>query len=453
MLDPTPIVGRIGWISGSKNWPGSPDCFQRDSEISSRSDWSWKLRDQSFLNIISDPASKHCAPERVRKTMSSGSLLNANYVMVAGIAVHKSALGIPYLQFSNGFMIGSFGDYFGSGSLEHVNPGFRWVSQCLPVLTQNPIKCRDSITYQVSDSRSNVTFQAQSAGCSLTLPTTSTPTGAIKDQRAGRACTEFQEPGKTTLLFGAVGNNSALNLYDLMHGDANSDYNSKLPLSTSFQAAENTQANREAREHRKKIVEDFQLHYPSGYGVICDVDIEPSIGYKLLTLTSQDAAYAGGEHSARLAVYGGERCEPALQKGGRIQDLQSFLRMDEALAAGAGAAASLLRGPEANLTSLMESMNLGWALETNSFFEDSKNTFEDTLGVASAIALGMQWGSSSSSTDLNITNGELAMARTRVGSKDTKTILCILPSVFTALILIFLAVDELRRSRSENNQR
>jgi hypothetical protein len=373
--------------------------------------------------------------------------------MVAGLAVHNTALGLPYAQFSTGFVVGEFGEFFGSSNIQYVNPGFHWVSQCLPVLTRNPVQCRHSVTYEVNNDKSNVTFHGNSTDCSLTLPTTFTSTGTVKDQRAGRPCSGSQEPGKMTLLFGAVGNNSALNLYDFMHGDVNSEYNSKEPLDFSFEPSGDTAAKREAIEHRKKAIESFQSHYPSGYGVTCEVNVEPSIGYRLLTLTSEDAIYAGGQHSARLAIYGGESCKPALQNGSRIEDLQFFLRMDEALAAGAGATASLLSGAEANLTSLMESMDPRWGFKTRSYFDDSTNTFEDTLGVASAVAIGMQWGSSSSAISFNITNGKLAMARTRVGSKDAKTILCILPSLFTALILTFLAVDEHRRSRSEKNQR
>jgi hypothetical protein len=368
-------------------------------------------------------------------------------LMVAGVAVDKSALGLPYSQWKDGRVLGNFDDIFGTGTLEHESSSFHWATQCLPVLTRNPVRCRQSVTCEVNQNSSYVTFYANSTGCSLILPITKSPNESIADERAGVACSGSRSPGKTTLLFGAVGNNSAQNLYDYMHMDYSANYT---PFD-NLENMDNTAEVRKARTERNNVTEFFRSHYPNGYGVTCDIDVEPSIGFRLATLTSVDAQAGGWDHSSRLSIQAGKSCEPILEKGGRIQDLQSYLRKDETLAAGAGAAASLLNGTEANLTTLMESINQNWSPGKTAFFDDSTSAFEDNLGVASALAIGMHWGSTYVDQTYNFTNGKLARARTRVGSKDAKAIFCILPSVFTAIILAFLAFDEYRRSGLEKN--
>lgn len=443
-------MGQLAFISGVNDWPGSPECFERISSKPNQTDWFWTQGNETFLRIAPESGLRHCAADRALKTMSSKSLLHGKYVMVGGIAIHNTALGLPFFQYTTGVVAALFGEIFGSqGNLEHLNVGFHWMRQCLPVLRHNPVQCQRPVTYEVNDGNSNVAFYTDSKDCALKLPIASMSNGMIKDQRAGKACPSSQVPGKTTLLFGALGNNSALDLYDFMHGDINSDYNSKKPLNWGWDATDDaTVEQKTAIEHRKNVVKTFWSEYPNGYGITCDIDIEPSIGWRMLTLSSVDATVDGMEHSARLAVFGNEDCEPILQNGSRLQALQTFLRSDENLAAGASATASLLSGVESNLTPLMESMLPGWGSQNDSFFGNSKNTFEDTLGVASAIAVGMHWGSTPSEEQFNITNGILAMARTRVGSKDAKAILCILPLVFTALILTFLAIDEHRLSNT-----
>jgi hypothetical protein len=419
------MVGTLGNYIGPDQdpryvWPLGSQCFDQDRSNSSYLDWSWRLKNGSIISKVANPEYFHCPPERVKKTLQeSKDVIAAKVLNIAGIAADRSALGLPFFQDGSGYMVQSFERTFGTKGLDRKSRGFRWASQCLPVLTDNPVQCRHDADYSFNGNVTNVTFHGHSEKCSLTIPVSiESEEGQeyINSAGAARACPGPHEPGKVDLLIGAVGL-AAVKLFQVKQ------YNEMPPQDTND-----------------------TVPWVEIYGFSCQIDIEPTIGFRLVNLSTVEQGRQQN-HSSRFSISSPsrERCTPVLQNGQSLQDLQAFLRFEEVLASGAGASALLLD----NWNTLSEVLSNRYSDDAKgSFFPSSTNAFEDLLGLASAIGIGMHWGSSVNMiTDqpFRITNGRLTMIRARVGKKDTKAIMCIFPSALTAILLILLAADRHRR--------
>lgn len=113
---------------------------------------------------------------------------------LGGVQVATSAIGTPFNSFA--YFDISFGNW---GTTFGLSPLFEYATTCFPVLTSNPVTCRQAGTVTVG--QNEVTVEAE--GCKISTPVFSVDPSKEGAGSAG-VCTDGQDVGHATIVLGAV---------------------------------------------------------------------------------------------------------------------------------------------------------------------------------------------------------------------------------------------------------
>lgn len=314
----------------------------------------WQMSNGSFLNVNTS-WSEDVLSSPIRQVQNLlGNYLQTpvGYAYAAeGVAVGNGAIGTPYSLSGGGYpsALGLWGSKYGATRLLQSS------IICSPVLTSNPVKC-DKMG-NITSSTNNLTVEVE--GCRIESPIFGANPRIDSASSLG-ACSHDQPMGKATIVIGSV--------YAHATRLANSMVDS---LPAPLEAA--------------------------GYAVSCTVDIQPSLGFRLMNysriVTDDDPLGLSG--NSFVIESSGQSCTPNTASG-PVQ-LTSFIS-ESMLATGAAASWQLLSenayrdGWWNLLWHIVQSTGGQDDLPSDFHFNDSRNPLEDALSLASGIALGNFWG-------------------------------------------------------------
>ncbi len=392
----------------------NPDCFF----VGSYSDggwWAWELENGTWITLnVGD--SVNCSAHYVQPLLANLNSTPSGFAYLQGtVPVSKNATGVPYDVFSGGFSR-SFGPlslgYYGG------NPMFLWATQCLPSVTQNPVSCQRTLDVVYN----NYTLSINGSNCNGFF--SGLPSNALAGSTYYTVCTEDRKPGLATILLAAT-NGFAAELADMM-------------LDPQF-VFESDQM--------------FDENQTSIYGVECNVDVAPTVSLKRLNYSRLNSVEGfDPDIASQVTVADDPTC--ASDSNSASPYLSKL-----ALATGASASWELLN--EATSEDWFDTLSTAASVLNNTLdltpdgepirnfiFNNSKNPLEDAFGLASAIALSIQWGtnlpSTSESSDLlgsqivKYSGGKAALSGVRVGPGKWWAVVFIIPSCYAITMLGYL---------------
>lgn len=250
------------------------------------SSWSWQLPDASYLGV-NWTASIKCESENITTVLSA--FISKYYLYayaIGGLLVDRAAVGAPIDPQGN--PAGEFGTI-------NRHPDFQWATQCLPSLTNNPVRCRAA-----HEAEFNITIKSigiRVGGCNATnslLKVDPTVHGAT----VFAVCPNEKKIGSLSLVFGAV--NDATILWATRMQDHNFNI-----TETSYDSL-----------NRSRI----------SYAVKYSVDIAPSISYRQMTLARRTGYLTGMVENFLYHIIGNSSasCTPKDPSGANIP-LSTFL--------------------------------------------------------------------------------------------------------------------------------
>ena len=322
---------------------------------------------------------------------------------VQQFAVDPLAIGVPFALYGGGFPV-ELG-LWGPGSESF--PLLQDLVGCFPVLISNPVQCTrtGNLTASVHE------IITESNQCRITSPIyTVDPTS--KPASSLGACTHNQTVGKATLVIGAV--------YE--HADFLAEVMNDKDFASS---STNTK-----------------------YVVSCEVDKAPSIGFRMVNfsrITDVTGDYGAFSLDGVTFVIQGsdQECVP-MSTVGPLQ-VSDFIT-DSMLATGAAASWQILSEG---------AYRDGWwntlyyaATQRNDIidndniyhldFNNSRNSLENALGLASGIALGSFWGAVGE-TPYYYWDVTASIQGLRIGPGHTWALVYIVPQLYVIGLLLYLA--------------
>ena len=384
------------------------DDFSFDFYVSPNyyGDWfNWALSNGSYLNLNTSMKKFHYSTSAVRMVpqyIDAPSPLGFPYA-VQEFVVDPLAIGVPLAVYGGGFPV-SLGPWApGSEGF----PLLQYLVGCFPVLISNPVKC--TRTGNLTASAHEIITESNL--CRITSPIytvdpTSQPASSLG------ACTHDQPIGKATLVIGSL----------YQHADFLAEVmNDKTFASSSTNTS---------------------------YVVSCEVDIAPSIGFRMANfsrITDETADGGGfGEDGATFVVRGSDQACTPMSKAGPLQI--SDIITDSMLATGAAASWQILfegayRDGWWNRLWYAAMQRNDTIHNDNSYhldFNDSRNSLEDVLGIASGIALGSFWGAMDGTPyyDYDVT---ASIQGIRIGPGKTWALVYIVPPFYVIVLLLHLA--------------
>ena len=362
--------------------------------------YTWQTPDGSYLALNTTGAGAlayQCPTGVVQPTFQdifSGP--HTFEYMMGGVPVSSWAAGVPY---SNA---GGFGKAFGSSWYSNWGSTalLEWATQCLPVVALSPVNCRTAGNVSIGENN-NLTV----AYGNCTIPS---PRLAVnpKNQSASVSgmCTEGQRVGTGDIMFGSVGLQAGL----LATAMGDTEFNG------------------------------------TSYAVACSIDVAPTLTYRLLTYSRIETS-EGQYYAQKYSVTAASRdlCTPQIvdQEGRPISDPPSLSADDIALTNGAAAAWQLLQENQYfdGFWPTLSDVALNWVSPYEPIFNNSANQLEDSLGLASAIALGRYWGLLVDMPSGGYSfNGKMGSTGQRVGPGEAWAVIYILPSLASIFYIIFL---------------
>ncbi|PVH70892.1 hypothetical protein DL98DRAFT_617346 [Cadophora sp. DSE1049] len=157
--------------------------------------FSWTLPDGTLIGLDQNITNlrSYCSPRPAIDLLTTGiaQILpsDAAYVLEDTL-ITQSAIGMPWDSDLVDYVFGA-----------QRTPEFRWTSRCLPLLTKNPVSCKQGGTVTVSET--NRTLTVSNGDCTVT-------SNALRVQPSTNAatvmgaCTENHDVGTATILIGAV---------------------------------------------------------------------------------------------------------------------------------------------------------------------------------------------------------------------------------------------------------
>jgi len=375
------------------------DCLLM-TNASSNTTFAWKL-DETYLSLNTSNGA-FCGPAAVSSILQSKTvwLEEISAYAIGGVTVDPTAVGVPF-DLHTGLT-----NIFGAGLSSELQDQLQWSENCLPVLNSNPVQCMAA--GNVSIGQNEVTVSA--GDCTVTTPIYSVDP-QTQGASASGVCTQGQDIGKATIVIGSVNDHAVLLAQFMMDDD-------------SFSSSQDQ------------------------YSVLCSVDIRPTIGlrkviYQQLDATA-DASNSGTASGFYIIGDPSLGCNPVAipwPSGSNSSSLPlSAFLTNTALATGASASWNWLnegRYQDGWLAGLFNSRTWAGGSYDGQVFNNSKNPLEDTLGAASAVALGSFWGGSVG-YQFRVVSGISQFNGLRIGPGIPWAVVYALPSLFTAGLLIYL---------------
>jgi len=202
-VDPCPFVG----------------CLIVDDD-NSPSEFAWKISNGSTLAVNTIRGRIWCEPQLAKRVLLGpiSDQFAQNYAyQVGGVAIGRDAVGIPVANDYDLTVV--FGAGLSNSSLTHL----RQSTNCVPVLSKNPVQCQ--VTGNVIVSQNFMTVDA--GGCIVSNPVYAVDPNTQGASTAG-ACTDNHDVGTATIVIGSV-NSHASALAGLMDGlDYNPEHNATM---------------------------------------------------------------------------------------------------------------------------------------------------------------------------------------------------------------------------------
>jgi hypothetical protein len=385
-----------------------------------------------------------------------GSINTANPEHVAyarnGVGIQRTAIGAPEILYTDIPKPAGVLNRL-SGSIESSN--LRSVSHCLPVMTTNPVKCRPggTITYKAGKSQNVPDDQAifyalsvDAGGCNFTQANSEDPNGPFGIM-VSRLCPTWNNVGQGTVAMGATG------IISLTLAAAVGD--------ETF-LAQNAQKYEGMRNGTIKGV---------SYAVSCDIDVQPTIKWRTLTLELQQGQLTTTPSYSKL-ISGVDGCE-----GNNATNY----KLGNGYAGGAVAAlvpplsegrfwngmTNAIFNSALNVTDTSDRYS-NLASWTNLIrkapygFERSTNALEDVLGLTAGITMSQMntLDSIEPGSPLKDTvefyppvSGNATFACTRVGSGNRSALIFTLPPLLAMVIALYLLFAVPRRPTAYKTSR
>ncbi|KAJ4289707.1 hypothetical protein N0V90_011036 [Kalmusia sp. IMI 367209] len=389
-----------------------------------------------------------------------GSINTINPAHVAysrnGVGIQSSAIGTPEIFYTD------FPDLVepSEGSLGHhkINQtNLRTVSQCLPVMATNPIKCRPGgkVTFK-SDIPQNTRddeavyhqISVDAGGCNFTQANAQDPNGAFGIM-VSRVCPTWNNVGKGTVALGAT------NIIALTLAASVGDTDFLAKHADSYEAM------------KAGVAKNLT------YAVSCDIDVRPTIKWRTLTLELQTGTLTTTPSYSKL-ISGVDGCDSATGN-------QANWTLGNGYAGGAVAALvpplsegrywngmlNTIFNQALNVTDTSDRYSTvdNWKQLIRSppyGFNDSGNALEDVLGLTAGITMSQMstldsmQGSSPLQDSVEFrppAKGKATFACTRVGSGNRTALLFTLPPLLAMLTALYLLVTVPRKSTTYKTSR
>ncbi|KAI1322599.1 hypothetical protein F5Y16DRAFT_415845 [Xylariaceae sp. FL0255] len=407
-------------------------CLAPCNETNTYDTFRWSLPNGSWIYVTYDGLS----PASYMTQVSNG-INNVNpddYVYAdSGVAVERTAMGAPTTLFS--------GDAYGNISSRY-GQALTSLTQCVPVMTSNPVRCQSSGNVTVtSDSTltttsgnvtfiSNITSNYTSKNAALSAGFWNVAGYSIqrtvsrnftRDSAMASNMWAYAPPsdnnnpenvGIAVIGIGAVNDpKGATTFANNLAGDIN-DPNNKTGLSGG--------------DH---------------YVVTCVVDPRNAFDYRMVTLDLRALGQEGKRSNYAQYLSGAEACtplEPTISnKMFAVAGTAAFLLVTEAT------------GEDGNIATLTRLA--GSFRQAPYAFADSTNALEDVLGLVSALAVsrtpfsGEGIPAAQADQGQGIINATAVIEVTRLGSSSASTLWLLIPPVASLTALATLFVMGIRR--------
>lgn len=376
--------------------------------------------------------------------IGSINTVNPNHVAYArnGVGIQKTAIGTPEIFYTDFPQIiepaeGPLGHYIDQSNLRNV-------SQCLPVMATNPVRCRPggTVSYKPTDPEKEKDDEAlfeisvSAGGCNFTQSNVQDPNGSF-GVMASRLCPTNNTVGRGTVAMGASGVISLT----LAASIGDKDFISK--HAASYEAI------------RAGVSKDLS------YAVSCDVDISPTIKWRTLTLELRQGNLTTTPSYSKI-ISGIDGCDS-------MTNNKANWTLGNGYAGGAAAAlvpplsegrywngmTNTIFNSALNITDTSDRYSTvdSWLQlirqrEVAGFgFTDSSNALEDVLGLTTGITMGQMSTMDSmhgispmqDTVDFRApAKGKATFACTRVGSGNRSAVLFTLPPLLSMLVALYL---------------
>ena len=376
----------------------------------------WQLTNGSYFNINLG-AQFLCPGNEILSLIGNINTLDVSDHAYAdqGVAIHNSALGAPASIYTSQTSSDSpTVTLWLNATLQSYQSSLQTTSQCVPVLTANPVSCTQGTNVTFRDGYLNMTA---SNGCSVsTFP--GLAAGKERDGWTASTMCTHGDVGMATLLFGSL-NYDALYLAESM-GDV--DW--------------------------VGAIDANKLPEPLLYGAVCTMNTVPVIATRSVTLTLTDQS--GTAESFARSLRGDPRdCTPVTLPNETFEDpVNDKVRGIAAFGPGQLLAIGLfenigqpLRSATRNATSSDGTLSIR---RPPYAFNNSRNALEDVLGLTSALAMSRITMTGYTGAIRYV--GSAMIANTRIGTGDRYALFYSLPSLVSSTILIALLVATRRQA-------
>ncbi|MCJ1319557.1 hypothetical protein MMC15_004893 [Xylographa vitiligo] len=368
---------------------------------------AWRLANGSFFVVNLDRTS--CPARDTLSSIGTINAVNASTYCYAdqGVAVKKSALGAPASIYTSEMAPdGSSVMLWLGTTLQTYQSSLLSTTQCVPVLTANPIQCRKESNVAFSGGYLSITT---SDGCSVTTNPGTAADTATDGWTAATMCLH-DDVGQATILLGS------LNLDALYLAESIGDM--------------------DWLAH----VDPLARQEPTLYGAVCTVNSAPVIQTQTVTLTMGDQSETVNSFSR--SIHGDSRgCTPVALSNETFQDpINDKLRAIAALGPWQPLNTGLLEyvgQPLESSGSVSDASNLtSFVRQPPYAFKNSRNALEDVLGLTSALALSRITVTGSTGAVDYV--GHATIANTRVGTGKLWALFYMLPPMISSITLTAL---------------
>ena len=379
------------------------------SETNPAGTYNWLLPNGSYYSA--QPNLDFCPGSTAMTLLGAINTVDSdNYGYAdAGVAVHQSALGAPASIYTSQ----SGNDEGFNSAISTYGQSLLSTSQCVPVMTKNPIACSVSGNANYTDQYLTMTSPDGKCGSSVFVGDNPTWEDA---NTVGNICTTGSL-GQATIVIGgimagciylaeAIGDSKFLDWLD--------SYGNNAPPITT-------------------------------YGITCTVDMAAAIDYREVSLTLQQPDDTIGAYSRSLNATSSVPCR--LQSDA---DLAS-VSLDKLLALSAIAAYQPLSIPWTDWARPFTISPASSGIPHTNYirsgpyaFADSRNAMEDVLALISALVLSRVPITGSAGQVPYF--GQQSVQYTRAGTGETWALVYILPSLFVIIIVTSLLLTSRRRN-------
>ncbi|MCJ1432841.1 hypothetical protein MMC27_002199 [Xylographa pallens] len=395
-----------------------PDDYQCATTESSNPDQAgiWTVAKGSFYQIWVNI--DFCPTSLIMSLMGSINIVDpANYGYAdLGVAIHSSALGAPASIYSSQAIDDSSGvSLWLNQTLDTYKTDLLSTSQCVPVLTANPIRCtrENNITFS-SDGYLTIT---SSDGCTATTYPGLIALNTTQSGYSASGICSRGDIGSATIVIGGF----------LVDADYAAEAIGDITWIHEWDAG--------------------TVPVPKMYGISCMVDTASVIDTRNVTLTLLDDSGNTGSFARSLSAQDPQSCT-AIPSSGGLNPITNKLLATAAM----GPWQLLYLGALETLRSVLINsapppVNNDHTLNIRQppfAFNNSRNALEDILGLSSALAM----------SRLTLTGhtgyadyiGTAMVANTRVGTGERWALVYILPPLISSIVLLVLLMTTPRQT-------